>query len=124
MAINRIKFQEYNDYVKFLNWKEIATKDQVNSDKIKTLDIIDRCINDLQEAKKQYIQDIKETNEDITNLFNFNRQLYYYYYQFLNCNNADINPILLYEKENYTIDKKLKNKKLFKFLFSYFKPNR
>ena len=122
MAIARIKFQEYNDYVKFLNWKEIATKDQVNSDKIKTLDIIDRCINDLQEAKKQYIQDIKETNEDITNLFNFNRQLYYYYYQFLNCNNADINPILLYEKENYTIDKKLKNKKLFKFLFSYFKP--
>ena len=56
MAINRIKFQEYNDYVKFLNWKEIATKDQVNSDKIKTLDIIDRCINDLQEAKKQYIK--------------------------------------------------------------------
>lgn len=122
-AIKRIKFKEYDNYIQFLNSKEIEIKDQINYDKQKNIELIDKCINDLKEAKNQYLQDIKDTYEDLNILFNFNRQIYYYYYTYLNTNNDDINPILIYDKINHDKDKKLKNKKIFNFLSTYLKPN-
>ena len=122
-AIKRIKFKEYDYYIQFLNSKEIEIKDQINYDKQKNIELIDKCINDLIQAKKQYLQDIKDIYEDLNILFNFNRQIYYYYYTYINTNNDDINPILIYDKLNNDKDKKLKNKKIFNFLNTYLKPN-